>query len=75
LDTVLSSNVGEVIVVLHEAVRVREVCDIAVKFVQNDNYKEGIYFNSHGASDVADGFMICLSDLPLIQPDELNLRP
>ena len=78
VDTVLSSNVGEVIVVLgHEAVRVWEVCrDRHVKCVQNDNYKEGMTTSIHmgvqAADASADGFMICLSDLPLIEPDELN---
>ena len=78
VDTVLSSNVGEVIVVLgHEAVRVWEVCrDRHVKCVQNDNYKEGMTTSIHmgvqAADASADGFMICLSDLPLIECDELN---
>lgn len=78
VDTVLSSDVGEVIVVLgHEAVRVREVCrERPVKFVQNDNYQEGMTTSIHtgvqAANAEADGFMICLSDLPLIEPHELN---
>lgn len=78
VDTVLSSDVGEVIVVLgHDAVRVREGCrDRRVKFVQNDNYQQGmttsIQMGVQAADTDADGFMICLSDLPLIEPDELN---
>lgn len=78
VNTVLRSNVGEVIVVLgHEAVRVREVCRAhPVKFVDNANYKEGMTTSIHmgvqAADASADGFMICLSDLPLIEPDELN---
>ena len=78
IDTVLRSNVGEVIVVLgHEAERVRKVCQTRrVKFVQNDNYQQGMTTSIHcgvqAADADADGFMICLSDLPLIEPDELN---
>lgn len=78
IDTVLSSEVSEVIVVLgHEAVRVREVCQTRrIKFVQNDNYKGGmttsIQVGVQAADTKTDGLMICLSDLPLIEPDELN---
>lgn len=78
IDTVLRSKVGEVIVVLgHEADRVRKVCQTRrVKFVQNDNYQQGMTTSIHcgvqAADAEADGLMICLSDLPLIEPDELN---
>lgn len=78
VDTVLSSDVDEVIIVLgHEAARIKEVCQTRpVKFVQNDNYQEGMTTSIHAgvraADGDADGFMICLSDLPLVEPDELN---
>lgn len=78
VDTVLQSDVGEVIVVLgHEAQRVREVLgDRPVKFRQNESYQKGmttsIQSGVQAADDRTDGFMICLSDLPLIEADELN---
>lgn len=78
VDTVLCSYVGEAIVVLgFEADRVREVLqDRKVKFVQNDNYQEGMTTSIHAgvrvASSDVNGIMICLSDLPLIESGELN---
>ena len=72
------SEGGEVIVVLgHEADRVRAALDRhSVTFVENDRYREGMTTSIHtgvrAASADASGFMICLSDLPLIEPEELN---
>ena len=78
VDTVLSSDVGEAVVVLgHEAESVKNVLvNRSVKFVYNDNYQAGMTTSIHvgvkAASSQTDGYMICLSDLPLIEPDELN---
>jgi len=78
VDTVFSSDVGEVVVVLgHEADRVKNVLvNRSIKFVYNDNYQIGMTTSIHAgvkaASSQTDGYMICLSDLPLIEPDELN---
>ncbi|MGK7905478.1 MAG: NTP transferase domain-containing protein [Hormoscilla sp.] len=78
VDTVLQSDVGEVIVVLgYDAERVRAVlADRPVKFRQNESYQKGmttsIQSGVEAADDRTDGFMICLSDLPLIEADELN---
>ena len=78
VDTVLRSNVGEVIVVLgHESIRVKKVlANHSVKFIQNDDYKIGMTTSIHAGVKAiatnAKGIMICLSDLPLIKTDELN---
>ena len=76
--TVLASKAAAVVVVLgHEAGRVREaLAAYDVQFAHNDRYQEGmttsIQAGVRAASDDATGFMICLSDLPLIEPDELD---
>ncbi len=76
--TARQSEAGDVIVVLgHEADRVRAALDTHdVAFVENDRYQEGMTTSIHAgvraASPEAAGFMICLSDLPLIEPEELN---
>ena len=76
--TVRQSEAGDVIVVVgHEADRVRTVLEgHGVTVVENDRYREGMTTSIHAgvraASPEAAGFMICLSDLPLIEPEELN---
>ncbi len=76
--TVRQSEAGDVIVVVgHEADRVRAVLEGRhVTVVENDRYLEGMTTSIHAgvraASPEATGFMICLSDLPLIEPEELN---
>jgi len=78
VDTVLSSNVDEAIVVLgHEAERVRNVLsDRPLQFVQNPNYPQGMTSSIQCGVKATDpntqGLMICLSDMPLIQIDDLN---
>ncbi len=78
VHTVCQSDAGGVIVVLgHEAEGIRAVLDgHDVVFVENDRYREGMTTSIHAgvraASPEATGFMICLSDLPLIEPEELN---
>ena len=79
VDTVRRSDADEVVVVLgHEADRVRAALtahDVAIAI--NDRYREGmttsIQAGVRAALPEAAGFMICLSDLPLIEPEELNL--
>lgn len=76
--TVRQSKADEVLVVLgHEADRVRAaLAGHDVTFVINDRYREGmttsIQAGVRAASPEAAGFLICLSDLPLIEPEELN---
>jgi molybdenum cofactor cytidylyltransferase len=75
---VRQSKADEVLVVLgHEADRVRAaLAEHDIAFVINDRYREGmttsIQAGVRAASPEAAGFMICLSDLPLIEPEELN---
>ena len=78
VQTVLLSEVDEVVVVLgHQADRVREAltaCDVA--FAHNPRYREGmttsIQAGVQAASEQTAGLMICLSDLPMIEPADLN---
>lgn len=78
VGAVCQSEADEVIVVLgHEARRIRAALDgHDVLFAENDRYREGmttsIQTGVRTASPDAAGFLICLSDLPLIEPDELN---
>ena len=78
VQTVLQSEADEVVVVLgHEADRVREALGtFDVTFALNPRYHEGmttsIQAGVQAASEETDGFMICLSDLPLLEPAELN---
>lgn len=78
VQTVVQSDVDEVIVVLgHQAAQVREVlAAYDVVFTHNPRYREGMTTSIHAgvqaASEAAAGFMICLSDLPLIEPKEFN---
>ena len=76
--TVLAARVGEVVVVLgHEAERVRDALrDLPVAFAHNERFEEGmttsIQAGLAAASPDAAGYLICLSDLPLIEPAELD---
>ncbi len=76
--TVLQSETDEVLVVLgHQAGCVREaLAAYDVTFAHNPRYREGmttsIQAGVQAASAHAAGFMICLSDLPMIEPAELN---
>lgn len=78
IGTVVAAQLGEVIVVLgHEADRVRHaLASYPVRCIQNDRYAEGmrtsIQAGVAAASPTALGYMICLADLPLIEPAELN---
>ena len=78
VQTVLQSEADEVIVVLgHQADHVREALAAhEVTFALNPRYREGmttsIQAGVQAASAETSGFMICLSDLPMIEPAELN---
>lgn len=78
VGAVRASAVGEVVVVVgHEAERVRAALrEQDVLFAENPHYQEGMTTSIHAgigaASGTASGFMICLSDLPLIEPDEFD---
>ncbi len=78
VDAVLGSGVSETIVVLgHQAARVREaLAGRQVQFVDNPHYEQGMATSIHAGlgavGEGARGVMICLSDLPLVEADELR---
>jgi molybdenum cofactor cytidylyltransferase len=77
-ETVCAAAVDEVIVVLgHEADRVQDVIGrFDVHFTHNPRYAEGmttsIQAGVRAASAEADGYLICLSDLPLVERADLD---
>lgn len=79
LDRILESGVGEVVVVTgHEADRIRPILEKRpVKVVFNPDYATGmtssIQAGTRAASPDTEGFMICLSDMPLIEPATYRL--
>lgn len=78
VTTILESDVSKVYVVVgHEQNRIRAVLeDLAVEFVENPDYEEGMGTSIRAgvdhASDQVAGYMICLSDLPLITAKEYS---
>ncbi len=78
VDHVLESAAAEVIVVLgHEADRIREQLKIKpVRFAMNHEFQLGMTTSIRAgvaaASPNAEGFMICLSDLPFITAQEFT---
>jgi molybdenum cofactor cytidylyltransferase len=79
VDAVINSVTDEVIVVLgFESAKVRAVlAGRAVRFVENDNYTSGmtssIQSGVQAANPGSDGYLICLSDMPLLTSDDYNL--
>lgn len=75
-DNVLQSGAGEVIVVIgYEANKISDLLkDRPLRMVMNENYPQGQTTSIHAgvvaAAADSSGFMICLSDLPLIAPEE-----
>ena len=73
IDTILKTEVSEVIVVLgHEANQVFEVLkEKPVSFVKNLKYKKGMMTSIQAGvwccNPESQGYMICLSDLPLLK--------
>jgi molybdenum cofactor cytidylyltransferase len=78
LKQLLKSNLHEIVVVIgYEQEMVRSlISKLPVRLVYNENYLEGQMTSVHcGLSalhDACDGVMICLSDLPLLQPCDIN---
>lgn len=78
-ETLLASNLKEIVVVLgHEADKVRSILEgLPLNFVENEAYREGqmtsVYKGLLSLSKVCDGVMICLSDQPLLQADDINV--
>jgi len=78
-ETLLASNLKEIVVVLgHEAEKTRAILEgLPLNFVENEAYREGqmtsVYKGLLSLSKVCDGVMICLSDQPLLQADDINV--
>ena len=73
-----ASRLQEIVVVLgHEAAKLRPLLeDLRVSVVVNENYQEGqmtsVYKGLASLGGHCDGVMICLSDQPLLQPEDIN---
>lgn len=78
-ETLLASELQEIIVVLgYEAEKTRAMLQgLPVNFVENEAYREGqmtsVYKGLLSLSKVCDGVMICLSDQPLLETDDVNV--
>lgn len=78
VDAVTGAGVAETVVVLgHEAERVRErLAGKPARLVDNPRYAEGmgstVKAGLRAASPTMEGYMICLTDLPLVQSTELD---
>lgn len=78
-ETLLASNLKEIVVVLgHEAEKTRAILEgLPLNFVENEAYREGqmtsVYKGLLSLSKICDGVMICLSDQPLLQADDVNV--
>jgi molybdenum cofactor cytidylyltransferase len=72
------SDAGEVVVVLgHEAEQVRVTLpDRPFRIVENPDFAQGMTTSIRAgvrmASPQSEGFMICLSDLPFVEPSDYN---
>lgn len=78
-ETLLASNLKEIVVVLgHQAEKVREILEgLPLHIVENEAYREGqmtsVYKGLLSLSKICDGVMICLSDQPLLEVDDVNV--
>ena len=78
VDTLLESEVDEIIVVLgHEADKVKEkLRGKQVTFVENSNYRQGMSTSIRAGlgavSSGATAIMIYLADQPLLEPEDVN---
>jgi molybdenum cofactor cytidylyltransferase len=78
VDTLIASNVNEVIVVVgHQQEMIKAVLEGKdVVIVENPNYREGMASSIRAgvaaASTGAKAVMICLADQPLLEPADLN---
>lgn len=76
--TLLNSNLQEIVVVVgHESQTARDVLrDLPLTLVQNDRYQDGqmtsVYRGMEALSGSCGGVMVCLSDQPLLEVQDLN---
>ena len=74
----VASNADEIIVVLgHESEKIRSVLQTyPIKLIENLDYRQGmttsIKSGIRGSSTNVSGYLICLSDLALLSPAEIN---
>lgn len=77
--TLMASKLQEIVVVLgHQAEKASAILeDLPLKFVYNKDYRNGqmtsVYQGLSSLSQACDGVMICLSDQPLLQTDDVNI--
>jgi molybdenum cofactor cytidylyltransferase len=77
-DTLLNSALGEIVVVLGHAQETARalLADLPLRLVSNEWYREGqttsVYRGLEALSEPCNGVMVCLSDQPLLQVDDIN---
>ncbi len=77
-EVLLASDLQEIVVVLgHQADTAGAILEgLPLNFVYNENYLDGqmtsVYQGLLSLSQPCDGVMICLSDQPLLQKDDVN---
>lgn len=78
-EMLLASNLKEIVVVVgHEAEITRALLEgLPLNFAENEAYREGqmtsVYQGLVSLSKACDGVMICLSDQPLLQTEDVNV--
>lgn len=78
-ETLLASNLSEIVVVLgHEADKTRAMLEgLPLSFIENKDFREGqmtsVYQGLLSLAKNCDGVMICLSDQPLLQTEDINI--
>ena len=78
-ETLLASKLQEIVVVLgHEAEKASAILEgLPLKFITNEAYRDGqmtsVYQGLSSLSQACDGVMICLSDQPLLQTEDVNV--
>lgn len=79
VETLLASRLQDIVVVLgHEAEGLRPMLDgLPVTVVYNPSYREGhmtsVYKGMEALSRPCDGVMVCLSDQPLLVPQDIDM--
>jgi molybdenum cofactor cytidylyltransferase len=79
LSNLLAAAIGQIVVVIgHEGNLIRPLLrDPSLRIVENAAYKSGmttsIQTGVQAAEDEKEGFIICLSDMPLITPEQYRL--
>ena len=78
-EILFASKLQEIVVVLgHQAEKARAILDgLPLNFIYNEAYRDGqmtsVYQGLLSLSQACDGVMICLSDQPLLQTDDINV--